>query len=135
MKKAAESQGETINDSEVADAEKGLAMIDVTGDLYVGTKSGVLNKFSGNVKLSGTAADEPSGTITVVATLWDVNKAVTLDVPKDATEFPVEQFLGPLMGGAGADLGGSTDFSGDLTGGEGFPSEFEMEGQPQIEVQ
>jgi len=144
MKKAAEAEGQTISESEVADAEKGLAMVDVTGDLYVSIKSGALNKFSGNVKLSGTAADEPSGTITVVATLWDVNNAVTLEVPKDATEFPVEQFLGPLMGGAGGagspDLGVPADLSGDLTGGEvlpteGLPSSIEAEGQPTIEVQ
>ena len=101
LKKAGEAQGQAPTSDEMAQAEKAFEKIDVTGDVYVGVDSGLLHKFSGVVKVTGTDAGEPSGTISLTMEVWDVGKPVTIQVPKDATEFPIEQFLGPLMmGGA-----------------------------------
>ena len=90
-------------------------MFDFSGNVWVGQTSGVLNQVSGDIKLKPASTDEPSGTISVRLTLWDFNKPVTVQVPADAEEFPIEQLLGGMMGGA-AMGNGSLDMS--TTGGD-----------------
>lgn len=106
MKKAAEEQGESISESEMAEAEEGLKVVDITGDIYVGATSGVLNKFSGTIKMNGTTADQPQGTLNISFAVGDINKPVTVDVPSDATDFPIEEFMSGFMGGMSSSMGG-----------------------------
>jgi len=101
MKTASEAQGTTVSDTEFADAEKSFEKIDVTGDVYVGVKTALIHQMSMTIKMNG-GEGMPTGTVTASLKLWDVGKAVTFDAPKDATEFPVEDFISGFMGGMGA---------------------------------
>lgn len=115
IKAVSEAQGQTISDTELADAQTSMDKVDVSGDLYVGTTSGVLNQFVGSLKFTAKEASDPAGTVSVTLTLWDINKPVTLQVPTDSTEFPVEQFFGPMMSGGATtgteELGGATSLT------------------------
>jgi hypothetical protein len=112
--KASEQQGETMSESDKEEMRKGMEMFDFSGNVWVGQTSGVLNQVSGDIKLKPASTDEPSGTISVRLTLWDFNKPVTVQVPSDAEEFPIEQLLGGMMGGAA--MSGGLDMS--TTGGD-----------------
>jgi len=114
--KAAEEQGTPMAESDQQEMEAGMQKFDFTGNVWVGQTSGILNQISGDVKLATKDTSEPSGTITVRATLWDFNKPVSVTAPSDATEFPIEQLLGGMMGGA--PMGDPA--MGDLSGMEGL---------------
>jgi hypothetical protein len=112
MRKIAEAQGETITDEDVTEMEETLKNLKMTGDIYVGSKSGMVQKFSGKVSM----ADEngkTQGSFDLSVTLSDVGKSLTFDAPKDATEFPVEDFMAGFMGGysAASDLETTGDIS------------------------
>jgi hypothetical protein len=96
VKKTAEAEGTTVTAEEMKQLEDGMNKVDLKGDIWVGSTSGVITQFVGDFKLTG-GTDEPSGTMNFKVTLSDVNKPVTIDAPKDATEFPMEEVLGPLM--------------------------------------
>lgn len=134
MKKVSELQGTTVSETEIADAQKNLDKVDLKADVWVGSTSMVLNKIKLDIKLISTAATDPSGTISATVMLGNMNKPVTLNVPKDATEFPVEQFLGPLMMGSGAtgteQMGldaGSMDASSMMDSGYGLDTSTMMD--------
>lgn len=96
--KAASMQGETMSEGDLKEMEAGLAQLDVKADVWVGQTSGVMNQMSGTMNLKADASGA-TGTIGFRLTLSDINKPVTVTAPADATEFPVEEFLGPLMMG------------------------------------
>lgn len=131
LKKVGEIQGSPISESESADVESGMAKVDVSGDIYVGTKTGVMNKLVANIKLNGTAAGEPSGAVSVTMILSDINKPVTLQVPPGTTDFPLEQFMGAMMGGA---VTGDVTGGADLTGVDGLQDPSLLT-EPAVEVQ
>ncbi len=108
--KATELQGKTLTDSDKADMQKGMKEFDFTGDAWVTQEGSVLHQISGNLKLTPSETTSPSGTIAVRATLWDLNKAVTVEAPANAQDFPAEALLNAVMGGGAP--------TGELTGGE-----------------
>ena len=97
VKSIAAEQGNTISDSELAEAQKSFARMTVTADLWVGQQSGILNKVTGQIKVTGSDK-EASGNISFEASLSDINKSVNIEVPAGATEFPISQFLGGMTG-------------------------------------
>lgn len=122
--KAAEQQGEPMSESDKQEMADGMKMFDFVGNVWVGQTSGVLNQVSGDFKLATDAADQPTGTISVRMTLWDFNKPVTVQAPSDAEEFPIEQLLGGMLGGAAM---GDPSFDMSTTGGDSMDGvNFEM---------
>lgn len=111
MKKLSELNGDVVTDSDLSDAEKSFEKIDITGDAYVGVKSALMQQLSLTIKMAG-GTGEPSGTFTVSLKLWDVGKTITFEAPKDATEFPVEDFVSGFMGASAAPAtGAASDIS------------------------
>ncbi len=106
--KAATIQGKPMADTDIKSMQDGMAKFDFTGNVWVGSTSGVMNQVSGDIKLTSTAATDPTGTISVRVTLWGFNQPVTVDVPAGAQAFPVDQLMGAMMGGAGASAGAGT---------------------------
>jgi hypothetical protein len=92
--KMAEIQGTKPTADEITQVNTTFAQISATGDIYVGTVSGVLNKFNGTIKLDKAGPTETTGTITASMSLGSINKAVTLEIPAGAVEFPVEELFG-----------------------------------------
>jgi hypothetical protein len=74
------------------------AMDGITFDakLWVGQKSGILNKMEGAMKIKGAADTDPSGTLNFTMEMWGFNQGIKVEVPKDAIAFPVES-LGALF--------------------------------------
>lgn len=106
---AAVEQGNPMTESDIKDMKDGMQKFDFTGNVWVGQSSGIMNQVSGDVKLSGTAATDPSGTVSIRITLWNFNKPVTVQAPADAKEFPINELLGGMMGpGAGSSLDSSS---------------------------
>lgn len=99
-KAAAEAEGQTVSDMEMQQAREELSKVEIAGDVWVGTQSGVLNQFKGTIAMKG-GAGEQSGTISLNVTIGDINKPVTIQAPADAEEFPLEALFGSLgmMGG------------------------------------
>lgn len=95
-KAAAEAEGEVVTDAEFAEARAELEKVDISGDVWVGSESGVVNKFEGTINMKG-GAGEPSGTINISLSIGNINKAVTVEAPADAEEFPAEQIFGAMM--------------------------------------
>lgn len=92
IKQAAVLQGSAaMSDTDQKDMQASLDLIDVSGDMYVGKTSGVLNRAKGTLTIKSSAAKpSASGTITFDATASDLNKPVTVDAPKDAQPIPPE---------------------------------------------
>lgn len=86
--------GTVVTDEEITAFNKALEGVAVTGDIYVGTVSGVLNKANINIKLEKVGDTETTGTLSVGLVLSGVNGVVTLEEPKEAVEFPIENFIG-----------------------------------------
>lgn len=102
VKKVAVLEEKPISEAEVKEAEAALAKLLISGDVWVGVTSGMLNQMSMEIKMNGNtdgAVPDPSGTISFSITFFDLDKPLTLVEPKDATEFPIESILGPLLGG------------------------------------
>jgi hypothetical protein len=114
MKKYSESQGETVSDEDVVKAREDLKNIEVTGKLWVGTKSNVITQMFINLKLTGDGKETPSGNITVRVAIGDVGNPQTVETPSDSEEFPMEMLLGPMMMLGGATPGASDIPAGDL---------------------
>jgi hypothetical protein len=86
--------GTVMTEDEIASLNTIWAGINITGDIYVGTVSGTLNKANINVKLNKVGDTETTGTLSFGMVLSGVNGVVTLEEPKDAVEFPIEDFMG-----------------------------------------
>ncbi len=87
-----------ISADDLKDLDASLAKFELKGDFWIGKDSGMLNQISVNL----TVKDEESkmnGTFTAKSTFWDFNKPVTIEVPKDATDFPISSLLQGFMGG------------------------------------
>ena len=107
----AADNGQPMTAEQKQKMHESMAKFNFVGNVWVGKDSGVLNQVSGDIKLPVSDSD-PSGTISVRVTLWNLNKPVTVTVPKDATEFPLKGMMGGLMGGAagaGADVTAGID--------------------------
>lgn len=89
--KASELQGIAMADTDQKDLKASLDSIDLSGDIYVGKTSGVMNKMKGTLTIKANAAKpSPTGTVTFDVTLSDLDKAVTIEVPKDAQPIPAD---------------------------------------------
>lgn len=96
MKKAAEQEGTTVTADQLDKMNKQMDKVTISGDVWIGTQSGVLNKFNGTLIMTG-AATEPSGTVSVSMELGSVNQAVTVDVPSPVEEFTMDKATPLIM--------------------------------------
>lgn len=91
VQKAAELQKQPMDDAGKASLKNDMQNFDFNGDMYVGQASGVLNKVQGNLVFKANADNSaPSGTLLVSFELSNLNKPVTVEVPKDAQPIPTE---------------------------------------------
>lgn len=126
---ASEAEGEAVSDAEFARAKAELEKVDISGDVWVGTQSGVINKFQGTIKMKG-GAGEPSGTISITLSIGNINQAVAIDVPAGAEEFPAEQIFSAMMmmGGGGLPASpGMMDDSSMMLDGSSMMSDDELD--------
>ncbi len=99
IEKAAELQGAAVSAAEVADIKAGLEMIEFTGEMYVGNKSGILNRIKGSLVIKGDGSgDTPTGTIEFDMAAGDFNEPVEIVAPDGAMPVPLDLL------GAGAGL-------------------------------
>jgi hypothetical protein len=98
--KMAKLEGTELTDAEKKDMSDAFSKVTLTGDIYVGAASLVLDEFDAVVKFDKSGAAETTGTVTVNLVLGDINKTVTLEEPQDALEFPINDFAAELSGGA-----------------------------------
>ena len=100
-KKAAMINGEDFNQADFDKAKAELENVDISGDVWVSKETGVFTKIDGEMSME---VEGESGKTALSLTLWDIGKALSVDVHADAEEFPIEDILGPLMmlGGGGA---------------------------------
>ncbi len=114
----------------------------VLGEIWVSTTANVVNQFKLSINKTATAEDKNSGTASLMVTLADINKPVTVSAPAGVAEFPVEEFMAEesvapllmmMMGGGLSDTSvyddsmmydDSTLYDGGATG-EFDPSTFE----------
>ncbi len=127
IQKVSAEQGQTISAEEMKQAEADMEKVDMKFDGWVNASTNTLNKVKVELNAKSTSASEASGVMSLEATIYDVNKPVTIEAPANATDFPVEQFMMPIMmmmQGAGAmptdpsmmDPNSALLDSGDLTG-------------------
>ena len=93
--KASEEQGSALSEEEAKKFEEQMQKMDISGDIWVGSTSGIANQFKANVKLTGTA-EEQSGTMSISMAIGDINKALSVEKPAGAEEFTEEKMM-PLM--------------------------------------
>lgn len=117
FKAVAESQGETVTDEQMKEAQDGFSYLDTQVGVWVGNTSHVVNQVVVSANVNDTK-DSVTGTIFFRMTLSDFDKAVTIDVPADAKDFPIEM-LGGLIGGGDAQ---SADMAPLADGTEEIPS-------------
>jgi hypothetical protein len=129
MKKYAESQGTPVSQEEIDETRRSLKDVSVSGKLWVGTSSNVITQILINLTLRGDGEETPAGTISFRATLGDIGKAQSIQVPAGAEEFPMEMLMGPLMM-----MGGMTPSLSeeDLSGMEDI--EFSEEDMAELEA-
>ncbi|MBU0668345.1 hypothetical protein KJ835_04465 [Patescibacteria group bacterium] len=99
-RKSAEDQGQTVSDEEVAQNLEQLNNVDIAAEIWVGSKSKVINKFKGSLTMKGTSPGEGKGIMSADVTLGDFGKALSIEVPDGAAEFPMEALAGAMMGGS-----------------------------------
>lgn len=97
-KKTAEAQGEVVSEQEIAMAKAEFEKLDIVADIWVGTQSGVVTQFVGNMKFND---EQVGGELMLRITLGGINEPVSLNIPQDAEEFPLEGLLGPALMGPG----------------------------------
>lgn len=103
---SAVNQGKTMTAEDKQQMVDSMKKFDFSGNIWVGSTSGIMNQVSGDIKLISTAADtDPTGTVSVRLSLWNFDKPVAVQIPADAKDFPIDQILGGMMG------------AGDVTGG------------------
>lgn len=112
-KKMAEEEGQTISDSELKTMEEELAKMTMNIDVWVGTVSGMANKFKLEATMKG-GETEQSGTISLEVALGDMNKTLTVERPQ-AEELTEEKMLPLLMMMRGGAAMPTTDLSGVST--------------------
>jgi hypothetical protein len=91
---AVEIQNEKMTNEDESTLKESLDSMDFTGDLYVGKDSGVLNKMKGVLTLQKNAnKPAPTGTMTFDVIFADLNKPVSVEVPKDAQPVPTNALM------------------------------------------
>ncbi len=99
--KAAEIEGTTVSEDDLAEVKEGLELIEFGGDMYISNSSGILNRVKATLTFkedTETAEQNPTGTVTFDFSISDVNKEVSVDAPEGAEEMPIEALLGPMLG-------------------------------------
>lgn len=116
----AEDNGQPTSADELKKLQDSLAKFDFVGNVWVGKDSGVLNQVSGDIKLPASDTD-PTGTISIRVSLWNLNKPVTVTVPAGVTEFPLKGLLGggDTTGDSLSGSGGLSDTMGVSAGKNG----------------
>jgi len=94
MLKLAEMQQKTLSDEEKKTLKEDLQKYDLAVDIWVGVDNALLDQAILTVGFKGSAT-EPKGTVTLSGTLYDFNKAVTVEVPKDAQDLPLDELALP----------------------------------------
>lgn len=125
FKKAAEEQGQTVSEEEMKKAEEQFQKMDMTGDIWIGSQSGVMTQMKGALKMTGTG-DEPSGTVNFSFTLSDINKGYTVTIPAPTEEFTMDKIAPLIQMMQGGSMGLETlPAEGTETSGETVNPEFE----------
>ncbi len=93
--KAAEIEGQVVTADDKAELDEGIEMINLEGEVWVDTKLMIVRGMAGTVTV-----DDSGESFAVQFDAWmdDINEAVEVEAPKDATEF--DPFM--LLGGMGA---------------------------------
>ncbi len=95
---AAIDQGQPMADTDIQDMKDTLNKVEITGNLWIDQATGIMDQVSGDIKFVNPGPQDPSGTMSIRVTLWDFNKPVTVEVPAGATEFPVQELMGAMLG-------------------------------------
>ncbi len=83
-------QGEEFTDTDREDLKKGLESINFSGDLFVGSKSGLINKVKGTINLNDKEKSGVAGKVQLEVSISNINKPVVIEVPENAEEVPME---------------------------------------------
>ncbi len=100
----AKEGGNAMTADEVKAMGSDLKKVDISGDVWVGSTSGILNQTDLVIKLDGLSneVDMAKGTVSLHFALGDVNKPIVVEEVKEAEEFPTEnlfQYYLMMMGG------------------------------------
>lgn len=117
---AAVIQGKPMSDDDKKSFQDMLSKLTMKGNVWVASDSNIMDKVTLDVQVAATAPTDSTGTVSLGLTLWGFNQPVTVEIPANTTDFPVDQVLGGLMG-AGLSNAPTTDTTGatpnlDMTG-------------------
>ncbi len=112
LKKASVFQGKTFNQDEDKQIDEVLQQMNVNGSLWIGKTSGIINQIGADVRFVASEK-APGGVFGFRTTLWDFNKPVVVEVPKDTRLVPAEAILGMLLGGLQSDKSSQEAAQGD----------------------
>lgn len=94
MLKLADLQKRNLSDDDKKTLKDDLQKYDFATDVWVAKDQSILNKIVLTVTFKGSAT-EPQGTVTLTGILFDFNKPMTVEVPKDAQDLPLGDLLLP----------------------------------------
>lgn len=100
----------SLNSEELKNLDEMFKKLELNPQIWIGKDTGIVNKISARVDISSVAAKPSSSLETVTAPyffdfeliLWDFNKPVTVEAPKDWLLLPVDSIFGSLFSQAGA---------------------------------
>lgn len=96
VEEVAKIQGEEFTESDRNELKEGLNLFNFSGDLYVGSKSGVINKMKGTIDFNDKENSGVAGKIELEASVSNINESINIEVPENAEDVPMEA-LGSLL--------------------------------------
>lgn len=121
--KVAQEQGKPMTAEEKQQMQDAMKKLDISGGVWVGTASNILNQVSGNIKIQAASPEDPSGTISLKGTTWDFDKPVVVEAPAGALDLPLDQIFQGFAGAGlsdGAMTGGSEQLNYDPSSLDGY---------------
>jgi len=112
----ADAQNKPMTADDTKQLQDAMKKVDISGSVWVGTTSNILNQTSADIKLTGTAPSDPTGTITLKGSAWSFDKPVTVEEPTGAED--IEPILNSLLGGGIP--GGALPTDGSLPTSDGY---------------
>jgi len=113
-KEVAKINGEVVTENDLKEMKEGLSEMNFSGDLWVGLSDGFVHKFAGKVVMP-----EGKGTVSFDVGLGDINKGLSIDVPKDAQDATpmLMMMMGGAMGGGAPGMEMGENGMGGMNGG------------------
>ena len=102
LKKVAGLEGKTFGQDQEKELDSLLQQINMKGSLWIGRESGILDQLDADIQFIASEKT-PGGTIGIRISLWNFNKPVVVDVPKETKTVPTEALLGLFLGGLKSD--------------------------------